>query len=209
MPTKKNKVHLSKRMQQVLKDLKKSNGRIRNPKYNSSTVRALESRGLVSVCPLHGDLLSLDNPPRDIFISYTKSSYGGNVREGQEDQSYPNYEDTHSETSIQGIFSKRDKHSHSWDSYCDNLDCSFEPKPGMNVWLVSVNYDTGSTFGRTLGLTCFVGVYDSEEEAEEVASAIASDQYRGYAAWKGYFDHYNFTEIEKFVVDEKPPKRRL
>lgn len=59
------------------------------------------------------------------------------------------------------------------------LHASIEPASGETVWLVTVGYTTGDSFGRQPDTQFeFVDLYRTEDEAIEVAKAIRAHQER-------------------------------
>jgi hypothetical protein len=105
------------------------------------------------------------------------------------------------------------------ESFGESVKTLFTPKVGMDVWLVTVRYSTGDTFGRSLGNYKFITAYDNRDDAESLAREIEKNNKDdgGYkfsfipstpfpedsvecSSWTGYFDRLEMVDIEQFTV---------
>lgn len=68
------------------------------------------------------------------------------------------------------------------------------------VYVVIVRYSTGDTFSHSSGRGTIEGVYETEGEANKIKNAINTDQYKGYASWKGYFESLEDCYVEAFEI---------
>ncbi len=112
-----------------------------------------------------------------------------------------------------------DVHIKSVESFGESVKTLFTPKVGMDVWLVTVRYSTGDTFGRSLGNYKFITAYDNYEDAKSLAREIEKNNKNetGYqfsfvpktpfpedsvecSSWTGYFDRLEMVDIEQFTV---------
>ena len=133
-------------------------------------------------------------------MTYHESKTGGDICEGDENSSWPNYEDEHIEWYLTGCY--LDKDVTPWRR--EQVEVDFEPAVGQEVWAVYVNYNTGGSFGCTKGACSILSVHDTKEKAEAVKKLVYEDDTYtpacGYRVWVGYFESFNFCEIESLIV---------
>jgi hypothetical protein len=95
----------------------------------------------------------------------------------------------------------------------ETIDVNFSPKLDQEVTLVIVRYETGSTFGRIIGVWQIIGVFADRQNAEKARGLIAKyNSSNGckkfeekmakltghkyfYPSWVGYFERFIETEI--------------
>lgn len=133
-----------------------------------------------------------------VYVIYDEYRSGGDVCEGDEDSRWPNYEDTFIEMNVRSILV-----SNPNVLYLDKVEVkdADEVEVGQTVYLVTVRYGTGDTFGRTNGAFHFEGAYTSRENANKVSDEIMSDKYNGYCPWKGYFEQLECVDVESYVLE--------
>lgn len=95
-------------------------------------------------------------------------------------------------------------------SITESIEVPFDVGPGDTVYPVIVRYSTGSTFGRTDGLSTVIGAwrtYDQAVEAERLARAATGFDYVTVGSqtfytgtWIGYFEYLEDVIIESEVV---------
>lgn len=71
-----------------------------------------------------------------IYLTYDERRYGGEIREGQENDAWPDHEDETIEWSLVGAFKNRVQDR--WIQEEVNID--FDAVPGNMVWVVYVRY---------------------------------------------------------------------
>ena len=168
---------------------------------------------------------ALEEEPNSVWVSweYTHCS-GGEVREGQEDDAYPNHEPEHKDHTVHGAFTTDE--SQGRHCYNERMDVDFEPVSGEEVFVVAVTYGSGSTFGSSYGNVCIVDVFKDEAHADSVAKDIRYDddndlepygdaklakkqRFTGYKAWAGYFESLGGVEVHRFRLDENDGVKRF
>jgi hypothetical protein len=136
-----------------------------------------------------------------VYLSYHSSCSGGGICEGEENESFPNQEDEFNEYTILGVYTKP-------GNWHEEVDVSFDPAEfiGKQLYIVSVTYTTGDTFGTSYGHVAIKGVFTNQEEAENLCTSINDGTYKGYAEWDGYFESLESVKFESFqLVEGKCP----
>ena len=99
-----------------------------------------------------------------------------------------------------------------------DIESDFDVKVGDTLYLVWVDYDTGSTFGRACNQVEFVDVFRSEKEASALRDSILKGDIKDYSVkyindgkekshdveWVGYFEGLNNAHVDEFVVKPTP-----
>lgn len=140
-----------------------------------------------------------------LWIDYSKHSTGGEPDEP--DNVYSSHSDLVHEINVKGIKLSDE----SLFSYREHIQVGFVPKVGDTVYLVSVTYNTGSTFGRELGRVQFCGIFKSEDSANRLrkiiektdkgdSSFVSNFPYRFYPEWLGYFDEFISCDVSCHTV---------
>ena len=134
-----------------------------------------------------------------VYVVYDEYRSGGEICEGQENDPWPSYEDTEIDMVVRSILV-----SNPNVLYLDSVEVKDAAKVevGQTVYLVTVRYSTGDTFGNTNGAFKFEGVYTSREKANEAAHQIESDKYKGHCCWKGYFEQLECVGVESYVLED-------
>lgn len=134
-----------------------------------------------------------------LFVNYSERCLGGGeVCEGED----PNYrfachEPTYMEFTVDSVTLNHITAYHeefSMDSYIPS-----------EVWVVTVIYSDGNTFGHTEGYGRIEAVVRTEGEADIIASKIRKGDYTsrsGYNSWGGYFASLTDVRVERFKVRE-------
>ena len=99
------------------------------------------------------------------------------------------------------------------DIYGD-LQTDLYPQPNKEYYLVYVDYDTGDSFSVSRGERFYVQLYENKEKAQRLCEKIrtfnylnrgqtnlevefnCSKTYQIYCPWIGYFEHFNYVDIE-------------
>lgn len=135
----------------------------------------------------------------NVYVIYEEQLSGGAVCEGDEDSRWPNYEDANIDMTVRSVLV-----SNPNVLYLDSVEVKDADKVevGQTVYLVTVRYSTGDTFGNTNGAFHFEGVYVSKEKANEVSNQIMTDKYKGHCPWKGYFEQLQNVDVESYVLED-------
>ena len=67
-----------------------------------------------------------------------------------------------------------------------------------NIYVVVVRYNTGDTFGQSIGKGHIEKICTTPKEAYEIKSQIEEDKYsndEGYLQWQGYFEDLESVEV--------------
>lgn len=133
-----------------------------------------------------------------VYIEYTSSTTGGERLNPEE--RWSDRADQTTTLSVQRLYASEPKHLFFKDSIEVDpsvLECS-------EVYLVVVRYQTGDTFGRSLGNFHFYSVRKTEQEAIEDRFAcetpVKKGDYGSYRPWDGYFERLEFVEIMKMPL---------
>lgn len=152
------------------------------------------------------------DPKCQVFLEYTEARSGGEPMNPEDD--WPDYEDEIVEFNPVALGVTQSQHS--WRN--ETIDVDFIPEVDTDVSLVYVSYNTGSTFGRILGVWQIIGVFKDIDKANKAIELIrqfnsgvdpcsslnkdlgkAIGELTGneffYPNWVGYFESYNSTEV--------------
>jgi len=143
----------------------------------------------------------------DLYVYYTEDRSGGEICEGDEDSSWPNYEDENIEFEV---LEARSVPRQSWIKEVVKIDDNI--KSGDEVYIVVVRYYDGGTFGRTCGYFSFQFATKSYEQAEACERALrkgdaSTFDCETFMPWFGYFSGLEDVEIWKVVVDKNIAER--
>jgi hypothetical protein len=192
------KIRLTKKQKETLAAIKKAPRSLASL-YNKRVLDCLVDKGLV----VYDILYETVSPVKEtLCVLYDNYYSGGDIREGQGDTDWPDREDSYCSTDLYGVFTQDEADKLDKRFWRDEFEVTFKVKPNMTVHVVTVNYDTGDTFGRSCGHTCIESIYLSAAEAHKVASSIKDGSYNGYKAWDGYFEQFNYTEVHSFRLNE-------
>ena len=150
---------------------------------------------------------------KKLYIDFTSHSEGG---EPESDEQYSSRSPEYISLTVNGVC------MNPIESFGEDVATLFTPRKGMQVFLVTVRYTTGDTFGYTSGNYKFVACYDNAEDAYALAKEIEdnSKDNGGYkysfkpktpytedelycGSWTGYFEHLECVDVEGFTVGGK------
>ncbi len=177
-------------------------------KIHKRVLTQLIMRKYVETDFLYSKIRSLHKRPANLVVAFKEQHSGGRVCAGDEDSDWPSHEDENRVQDFIGIVTSSSLIPNGYHSE-EKLEVGFTPILGMELFLVIVNYDTGDTFGRSCGHISMPGIYDTKEKAEEVATAISNKTYDGYKDWDGYFEVFNFVEVQSFKLNDIPYEFKL
>lgn len=144
-----------------------------------------------------------------LFLTYDEYREGGGIREGQENDSYPDYKDTYIDWTPKSLYLD-EVDVPSWQK--ETVQTDFDVERGDLVHIVVVRYGDGDTFSHTSGYWQIMGVSKDAEVARQLARAISNDTYtgkeegasnsyyQGYKPWEGYFSSLEGADVDSFVV---------
>lgn len=112
------------------------------------------------------------------------------------------------EIEFQGVYRSAEElfSSKSLVSLRNKVEVTEKTFKSDEVYLVSVRFTDGDTFGRREGAWYLEGIYSTPEQAAEVEKAIREKTYEGYKPWEGYFETLQDVEIHKLLVEENYPE---
>lgn len=129
-------------------------------------------------------------------LLYNEYHSGGGICEGQENDSWPSYEDTYIDWELTDCKITRSK----YDRNVEEVDVPFVVVPGDQVFVVFVRYQTGGTFATTIGAWNIVGVYKDHVEALAIFDSIHDGSYPKqkniYVPWLGYFERFEDCVVQ-------------
>jgi len=141
-------------------------------------------------------------PPTDsttVYIhKYENYVEGGEICEGQENDSWPSHEPKQYDSGIEKVTLARTGLDY------DTFDLVL-PKD-RTVWVVSVRYSTGDTFGSSHGHLAIAGVYATKDEAEYVAETIQlaeEENQKGRWGEKPKFDEATKARLKAWRQDTR------
>lgn len=169
----------------------------------------------------------------EFYITYSSDSSGGEIKSGQEYESYPDRED--GQISFNILTVAADKGGNRWLETCyTNKDVT--PYINKEVYIVVARYYDGDTFGRTYGHWKVVDICFTREEALQLSSLVQktkepsrwgykSDEEKlkvhseyekakkelleqtdiGYLNWDGYFSDLTGVEIYARILQGELP----
>lgn len=144
-----------------------------------------------------------------VYIDFDSYREGG---EPESDEAYSNRSPEYISLDINDVCIK------SVEAFGESVDTLFTPRKGMPVYLVTVRYCTGDTFGYTSGNYKFIACYDNPEDAHSLAKEIQenydsdngkysfkpttpyteSEVYCG--TWTGYFERLEDIRVDYFIL---------
>jgi hypothetical protein len=134
-----------------------------------------------------------------LYLTYEERTYGGSPINPED--SWPDYEDAHVEFYPRGLFKNREV-AGLFPQGLMKDEVHGEFNAGDPAFMLVVRYETGNTFGRTLGYWHIEGVYQSRDFAEAIKKSIEDDTYDvKYKPWIGYFERLENVEIYPMVVE--------
>jgi len=131
-----------------------------------------------------------------LYLAYSSSTSGGEVRPGQEDEDWPEYNDM--ETDWDYINLSIEPDPKVWSK--EEIEVDFEAVKGQEVWMVHVRYATGNTFGRHRGCWRVLGVYNTVEKAKSVVAEVDNGTHQDRFVWTGYFENLESRSIDWLVI---------
>ncbi len=140
---------------------------------------------------------------KNIYIAYRQKYSGGEICEGQENDSWPSHEDTVIDLSLR--FASLEVPSGTPHFDIETIEADADLSDGC-VYAVLVRYYDGDTFGRTCGYHCFRGVYASSGEAgakkREIENLVAANIGRRYDGnpWSGYFAGFEGVTVVRLTL---------
>lgn len=146
--------------------------------------------------------------PKDeltLWVLWSETSSGGEVCEGQENDSWPSYEPTYIDAHLKGVYiGDVPPGGHRWSEKSESFTIpktAFEAEPRTQVYAVIARYSDGNTFGSSYGHVWVGGVYGSyERAAEKVKELEACDKGDYSVPWTGYFNSLESLGVETLHI---------
>lgn len=140
---------------------------------------------------------SENNESPRVYIEYTSYSEGGKPLTNER---WADRADKITTLEVENLYAVEPEHLFFKDSVEVDpsvLECS-------EVYLVVVRYQTGDTFGKSLGNFHFYSVRKTEQEAIEdrrvCEAPVKKGDYENYRPWDGYFERLQYVEIMKMPL---------
>jgi len=127
-----------------------------------------------------------------VFVNYSEWHIGGGeICAGQENDSWPSYEDNIRGFSVDSITLE------NVTPYHKELAVVLPEKLPVGLWVVVARYYDGGTFGSTSGYGSIEGVFETDVEAQEMEQKIRIGKApgEGYKPWAGYFSGLEDVEV--------------
>lgn len=133
------------------------------------------------------------NMKTTLFVNYHEEFIsGGEVCKGQENDSWPNYEDTIQRFVVDNISLER------ITPYNEQVVVDLPESFPACLFVAVVHYSDGGTFSRTIGYGSIEGVYATYDEAKQRIGDLEfkdAPSIHGYKRWEGYFSRLEDTEV--------------
>lgn len=145
--------------------------------------------------------------PTKLFYTYREEHISGG--EPLSDEEWCSYSDSHYSWRLQDVSVKAPK-STPYNGFVEvgkligDKWKAEEASVGDDVWVVVVQYSTGSTFGRSFGHGTVACICKNEDDAIDIKNAINSG-WSGpgsvhFATWQGYFEDIESVYLERRIV---------
>ena len=131
---------------------------------------------------------------KDIYVEYSEICVYDYVAE-EEDEFSP-YESTF-QFEVLNV-----THIAPESAYNKHFSINVPKKWNRIVYVVTVIYSSGDTFGCSHGRGCIEGVYINAQDAMSIKQNILSGKYipKSHAAWMGYFEDVEDVKVEMFKI---------
>jgi len=84
--------------------------------------------------------------------------------------------------------------------YKEEVEVDFNPIIGKIVYILYARYDSGDTFGRSIGHWYIHGIYETNELAEHNKYLLSIHPKDYSLPWHGYFERLTEITIEHWVL---------
>ena len=143
---------------------------------------------------------------KQVRFIYEENGHGGGICEGQENESWPSYNDEYLE--IIPLFLLRGTEPlKNW--YAGNDVVEFEGDINIsNGWIVYVTYSNGGTFQITHGYTKAIKAYEKREDAEKMVASIRNGGNGGVGykpwdkPWEGHFSKLENVQMNLLAITD-------
>jgi hypothetical protein len=144
-----------------------------------------------------------------LYVNYNERRTGG---EAQDKGPWASRSPEYIDLKVRHLYTQK-------DDYAEEVKAFFEPKHGEDGYLVTVRYQTGSTFGTTHGKFTFVACYDTYDMARDLAREIQQHYDTGknrkesysftpktpydgslWCSWIGYFERLEDIEVDSYII---------
>ena len=140
----------------------------------------------------------------NLYILYDEIITGGGVCEGDENSSWPNYEDSDHDFRLVSAHHRQNSPENQLPFGRSHFELDFDPKDRC-VYVVLVKYGDGDSFSRSHGNGQIQCVCKDVNEAYAIRDKIQNGKYkseRGYLPWQGYFNCLEEVQIVPLMVIE-------
>jgi hypothetical protein len=135
-----------------------------------------------------------------LWFRYHETRSGGEVCEGQENDSWPSYEYEYIDFLPVGLYKDHPDYTFCHGLMNDEVNGEFER--GDDAYIVIARYSDGDTFTHTNGYWVIIGVYKTADEAHDVSESINRREYDGmrHLPWHGYFSSFENVDTHYMKV---------
>lgn len=135
-----------------------------------------------------------------LYLTYSENHSGGGIRDGQENDSWPDYNDSYIDFTPVEMSTSRKDNMYPHGLLDSEIFGDFEP--GDLGHLVINRYSDGDSFSFTSGYWQIAGFFKDGKEAIEVKKSIEEKRYKGnlYIYDGGYFGRPEGVEIHTMLV---------
>jgi len=149
-----------------------------------------------------------------LYLKYEEFTSGGGIVEGQENDSWPDYNDSYVHFEPISLHLERPD-----TTFPEEFEVDFEVEPGDELYLIIPRYGDGDTFSYTDGYWIIYGATKDSTKAVELEDAIVNDKiddsleallpvhkdegsrWGRYVPWGGYFSRGSLSvDISKLLV---------
>lgn len=134
----------------------------------------------------------------ELWFKYNETRSGGGICEGQENDSWPSYEDEYIDFSPVGLYKERPDLVYAHGLLSDEVNGEFER--GDDAYLVIVRYGNGNTFSSSNGNWYLVGVYKTADEAHKAQKSVEDGTSKHKYVWTGYFESFESVDTHYMKV---------
>jgi len=132
---------------------------------------------------------------KTLYVKYSQTERGGEVRAGEETASYPSCEDRYLTTTLKHIARERPVAHYDYEEFEVPDEIATKPE----LFIAAVFYTDGGTFSCTHGYLHVVGAFATDAEAHAAIENAKADTIVSMP-WVGYFSEFDDSRVELLRV---------